>query len=65
MRLDTWSLGGRARLNLGVHVASGVALGLAVSLGLYAAPLDEESWFNRSLRGTRLAVIAVSLIADL
>ena len=65
MRLDTWSLGGRARLNLGVHVADGVALGLAVALGVYAAPLDEASWFNRSLGGTRLAVIAVSLIADL
>lgn len=65
MRLDTWSLGGRARLNLGVHVADGVALGLAVALGVYAAPLDEASWFNRSLGGTRLAVIAVSLVADL
>jgi hypothetical protein len=65
MRLDTWSLGARARLNLGVHVASSVALGLAVAFGLYVAPLDEGSWFNRSLGGTRFAVIGVSVAAEL
>lgn len=60
-RLDTWSLGGRARGFVGVRLSETVALGVAATLGLFSAPLDAETWFNKPLRGTRYAVVALGV----
>lgn len=65
LRLDTWSLGGRARGFLGVCIGDTFAIGVAASLALYSAPLDADTWFNKPLRGTRYVAVGLSLDASL
>jgi hypothetical protein len=61
LRLDTWSLGGRGRGFLGVRVSDTVTIGVAATLGIFSAPLDADTWFNKPLRGTRYVVVGLGV----
>jgi len=65
LRLDTWSLGGRAAAALDIAIAEDVTVGPWVSFTVTGAPLNEDVWFNRPLRGTRYFSAGVSLRVEL
>ncbi|MCA9513827.1 MAG: hypothetical protein KC635_02690 [Myxococcales bacterium] len=61
LRLDTWSLGGRARAFVGPRLGEGVALGVVATLAIFSAPLDADTWFNKPLRGTRYLTLGLGV----
>ncbi len=56
LRLDTWTLGGRAEVQAGLPLGDAWALHAGASLGAYLPPMDRETWFNVRLGRTILAV---------
>lgn len=65
LRLDTWSLGGRAAAALDFHVGGGATLGPSLSFFATGPPLDADTWFNRPLGGTRVFTLGVSMAVRL
>lgn len=61
LRLDTWSVGGRAAASLDIALGGGITLGPWLSFLVTSPPLDAETWFNRPLGGTRVFSAGLSM----